>query len=207
MAYALGPVKPWVKDAALKVGPMFGIASIGGYRASARDMGGHPAGLALDFMVNSQAQGERLAAYVQANAAALNVEYVIWWQHIWSVARSSEGWRAMEDRGSATENHHDHVHVNFNSTAGGNVNSLPDAGNANVTNANYSNVGLNLGGIGDAISGTTKIVSWWLNPENLLRVAAFVAGVVLLIIGISRMANVADHVTESTVKIAKEVIS
>jgi hypothetical protein len=27
------------------------------------------------------------------------------------VQRSSEGWRWMEDRGSTTANHYDHVHV------------------------------------------------------------------------------------------------
>jgi hypothetical protein len=32
-------------------------------------------------------------------------------QRIWSVERSSEGWRYVEDRGSATANHYDHVHV------------------------------------------------------------------------------------------------
>jgi hypothetical protein len=36
---------------------------------------------------------------------------VIWSQHIWTVQRSSEGWRAMPDRGSTTANHYDHVHV------------------------------------------------------------------------------------------------
>ncbi|MEP7157788.1 MAG: SH3 domain-containing protein, partial [Chloroflexota bacterium] len=34
-----------------------------------------------------------------------------WSQRIWSVQRSSEGWRPMADRGSTTANHYDHVHV------------------------------------------------------------------------------------------------
>jgi hypothetical protein len=36
---------------------------------------------------------------------------VIWSQQIWTVDRGSEGWRYMEDRGSTTANHYDHVHV------------------------------------------------------------------------------------------------
>jgi hypothetical protein len=32
-------------------------------------------------------------------------------QKIWTVQRGSEGWRGMSDRGSATANHYDHVHV------------------------------------------------------------------------------------------------
>lgn len=72
----------------------------------------HPSGRALDAMVYSDAAlGQRIADYVRANAASLNVDYVIYNQRIWSVARSSEGWRYMADRGSATANHKDHVHV------------------------------------------------------------------------------------------------
>ena len=48
---------------------------------------------------------------MRAHASELGVSYVIWSQHIWSVERGSEGWRAMEDRGSTTANHYDHVHV------------------------------------------------------------------------------------------------
>ena len=47
----------------------------------------------------------------RANYAALGIEYIIYSQRIWSVERGGEGWRAMSDRGSATANHYDHVHV------------------------------------------------------------------------------------------------
>ena len=50
-------------------------------------------------------QGDRLAAYAKTNAQKLGIDYIIWYQRIWSVARASEGWRPMENRGSATENH------------------------------------------------------------------------------------------------------
>lgn len=72
----------------------------------------HPSGRALDAMVyTNSALGDRIAEYVKDHAGELNVDYVIWNQHIWSVARSREGWRYMADRGSTTANHKDHVHV------------------------------------------------------------------------------------------------
>jgi hypothetical protein len=55
--------------------------------------------------------GSAIADYVRAHAGELGVSEVIWAQRIWTVQRSSEGWRPMEDRGSTTANHYDHVHV------------------------------------------------------------------------------------------------
>lgn len=114
--YQLGPVKPWVEAAAYEIGPKFGITEILGWgtRPNPTD---HDDGLALDFMTTVKGTGDPLAAYAQANAARLGITYVIWWQRIWSVQRSSEGWRPMEDRGSITANHKNHVHVSFNPTA------------------------------------------------------------------------------------------
>lgn len=111
-AYNLGAVKPWVKAAAYEAGPMFGIKTIGGYRTSARDPNGHPAGRALDFM--TETTGSALSGYLLANRKRLGVEYVIWQQRINS--GDGRGWRRMEDRGSRTQNHFDHVHANFTAT-------------------------------------------------------------------------------------------
>jgi hypothetical protein len=72
--------------------------------------GDHGSGHALDIMCTGSL-GDAIAAYVRAHAGELGVSYVIWSQHIWTVQRSSEGWRAMADRGSTTANHYDHVHV------------------------------------------------------------------------------------------------
>lgn len=72
--------------------------------------GDHPLGKAVDIMV-SGARGWEIAEFVRANASALGVSYVIYSQKIWSVERSGEGWRSMPNRGSATANHYDHVHV------------------------------------------------------------------------------------------------
>jgi len=72
--------------------------------------GNHGAGLALDIMVSGEA-GWAVAEYVRARAGELGASEVIFSQRIWTVQRSGEGWRAMEDRGSITANHYDHVHV------------------------------------------------------------------------------------------------
>ncbi|ALN13999.1 hypothetical protein DUY81_14415 [Acidipropionibacterium acidipropionici] len=74
----------------------------------------HASGKAVDFMVSDSSTGDAIAAYVRSNASSLGVHYVIWSQKIWNVQRSGEGWRPMEDRGSTTANHYDHVHVSVN---------------------------------------------------------------------------------------------
>ncbi len=69
--------------------------------------------LAADFMVyDNLAMGDAVAQFVIDNAARLNVDYVIWQQRIFMIGGSS--WTPMEDRGSPTANHMDHVHVSFN---------------------------------------------------------------------------------------------
>ncbi|MDR1386129.1 MAG: SH3 domain-containing protein [Propionibacteriaceae bacterium] len=81
-------------------------------------VGDHDMGRAVDIMLpnyrSNQALGEQIAAFFQARAVELNINYIIFNQHIWSVARSREGWRWMADRGSDTENHVDHVHISVN---------------------------------------------------------------------------------------------
>ena len=75
----------------------------------------HPSGHAIDLMLPSyksnEALGWKMARYYQAHASELGVSYIIFHQQIWSVARDSEGWRHMEDRGGDTANHMDHVHI------------------------------------------------------------------------------------------------
>lgn len=82
--------------------------SYGGVRPG--DPGEHGTGRALDIMVD-RATGDRVAAYLQENAARLGVDNVIWRQRIWFVGDDFSDWNAMADRGSATANHMDHVHV------------------------------------------------------------------------------------------------
>ncbi len=83
------------------------VTSYGGLRSD----GEHSQGLALDIMIPDSSTGDAIAEFVRSNAGSLGVSEVIWSQQIWTVERSSEGWRYMEDRGSTTANHYDHVHV------------------------------------------------------------------------------------------------
>ncbi|MBC9735399.1 mucin-2 protein [Nocardioides marmotae] len=82
------------------------ISTYGTFRGD----GEHSQGLAVDIMVSGD-RGWEVAEFVRANHAALGVSYLIYAQKIWSVERAGEGWRSMEDRGSTTANHYDHVHV------------------------------------------------------------------------------------------------
>ncbi len=86
--------------------------TLGGTRASAADPGGHPSGKALDYMVMSDAAlGDAIAQYHIDHWDELGVEYIIWQQRMLSSPGGS--WSSMEDRGSTTANHYDHVHVNY----------------------------------------------------------------------------------------------
>lgn len=71
----------------------------------------HPSGRALDAMVSSIGTGDAVANWARANAGRFGITEVIWNQRIWTTQRAGEGWRAMSDRGSATANHRDHVHI------------------------------------------------------------------------------------------------
>ena len=86
--------------------------------------GHHPsAQRALDILT-SDAYGERpsddnalgdaVAAYALAHQAEHGIWYVIWRQRY----NDGSGWEPMEDRGSITQNHYDHVHVSFEATLG-----------------------------------------------------------------------------------------
>lgn len=75
----------------------------------------HNTGNAIDVMVyGDKALGDRIAAWAQAHAAELDLYDILWYHRIWTPVRSSEGWRTFADRGSATANHMDHVHLGTN---------------------------------------------------------------------------------------------
>lgn len=75
-----------------------------------RSDGEHAQGIAMDIMVAGE-RAWQVAEFLREYYSTFSVNYVIHAQRIWSVERSSEGWRPMEDRGSVTANHYDHVHV------------------------------------------------------------------------------------------------
>ena len=55
--------------------------------------------------------GYDIAAWAQANASRLGILYIIYRQRIWDIRSGSSAWVPMEDRGSITANHYDHVHI------------------------------------------------------------------------------------------------
>ena len=108
---ASGGLQSWPAKVRSCINSRFDVSSIGGYRSGGGD---HGRGLALDVMVGSS-EGNRVAAWALNNADRLNVKYVIWKQRI---AHPGGGWRGMSDRGDATANHYDHVHISFNPGSG-----------------------------------------------------------------------------------------
>jgi peptidoglycan DL-endopeptidase CwlO len=82
--------------------------------------GEHPLGRACDFAANptgfvdapatgaDKAYGDRLAAWLLANASRLAVLYVIWYRQIWL---PSSGWRTYHGDGTPAGDHVNHVHL------------------------------------------------------------------------------------------------
>jgi hypothetical protein len=83
------------------------ITQYGGWDAH----GEHSSGKALDIMTSDVQLGNAIAAFLQAHAGELNIFDILWRQQIWTTQRAGDGWRRFADRGSATANHYDHVHV------------------------------------------------------------------------------------------------
>ncbi|WP_349827634.1 ligand-binding protein SH3 [Brevibacterium litoralis] len=81
------------------------VSSYGGVR---NDPGSdHHTGHAVDIMITGST-GDAIAEFVLDNASELGIKYVIWEQ---AIAYPGGGWSGMSDRGGATANHYDHVHV------------------------------------------------------------------------------------------------
>ena len=110
-----GAIKPQVQTAANQVisnVPGADAITLGGTRASATDPDGHPSGKALDYMVlGDTALGNAIVQYHIDHWDELGVEYIIYRQRMLQSPNGS--WSTMEDRGSPTANHMDHVHVNY----------------------------------------------------------------------------------------------
>ncbi|MBD8079503.1 SH3 domain-containing protein [Cellulosimicrobium arenosum] len=84
------------------------VTSYGGIRPG--DSGDHGTGRAVDIMITGET-GWEIARYLQANAGSLGITYVIYQQQRWMAGDATSSWIPMEDRGSTTANHYDHVHV------------------------------------------------------------------------------------------------
>ena len=93
-----------------EVANAYGITSFSTYRPG--DPGDHGKGLAVDFMVPVGSQlGDDVANYAVNSMGNHKISYVIWEQQIYG--DWDHQWKQMEDRGSVTANHYDHVHVSF----------------------------------------------------------------------------------------------
>jgi len=91
----------------------------------------HPDGRACDFTFGrvgafpDAADTERgwvLASWLQLNAGALQVDYLIWAGRIWSLARAGDGWRpynggGMYDPTDPTGGHYNHVHASVDDSS------------------------------------------------------------------------------------------
>jgi len=112
-------ITPRMRGVRDEVDRRFGpFPAIGCYRPGGD--GEHPLGRACDFMLSSGGvmpaaasiqKGYDIAAWAQANASRLGIMYIIYRQRIWDARMASSGWVPMEDRGSITANHYDHVHI------------------------------------------------------------------------------------------------
>ena len=110
-------VTPRMRNVRTIVDQKFGpFPTIGCFRAGDQD---HGTGTACDFMESTggkmpsskaQSHGDRVAQYAIDHASSLGVKYIIWKQRIYDI-RAGGGWDPMEDRGSITANHFDHVHI------------------------------------------------------------------------------------------------
>lgn len=113
---AQGGLVPRVAKIADRIQSMFHPDSIGGYRPE-DGYGEHSTGRAIDIMIGTdQAKGNRIASWIYHNAGPLGLMWEIWRQRI---RHPGGDWRAMEDRGSPTANHMDHVHAFFSPGGGG----------------------------------------------------------------------------------------
>lgn len=84
------------------------VKSVGGYRATSLSV--HQFGRAIDFMTfSNNSQGYAIRDFLVAHAKEFGIDHIIYMQQIWTPYRPT--WRHMADRGSATANHLDHVHV------------------------------------------------------------------------------------------------
>ncbi len=108
-AYSQAYLQPNANALYSAIRTLFGIWNIGGYRAG--DPQDHGTGRAIDVMTSSFAEGDAVAAWTQAHSGEFGVKYIIWKQRIWFPGNGPDQWRWMEDRGSITQNHYDHVHI------------------------------------------------------------------------------------------------
>lgn len=111
-----GCITPTMSSLLTQVGATFGSNPTYCWRAGGGD---HAQGRACDVMFapggtypgpEATAAGWGLATWMQANAGALGIDYIIWQGQIWIASLSGRGWAPYNGYGP-TAGHYDHVHV------------------------------------------------------------------------------------------------
>lgn len=96
------------------------IEVIGGWRAVGGAADDHVEGRAIDIMTplgsyeETGELGDEINAWIWAHADEFNLDYTIWEQRFYQEPSNTDSPKpanTMEDRGSITENHYDHVHA------------------------------------------------------------------------------------------------
>ena len=88
------------------------IREVGGYRPDSLHW--HPDGLALDIMVpgwntpGGKAFGDQVLRFLMTNKSTLGIDHAIWRQ---AIHYDGDGGQMMDNHGSPTQNHMDHIHV------------------------------------------------------------------------------------------------
>lgn len=114
------------------------VKMVGGWRPS-DPYPDHPSGRAVDIMMPNGGKGkdkklgDEIAAYFQEHADEYGVEYILWRQRTWTAGDGLNKWKDMEDRGSPTANHMDHVHITVKGDANTIAKELIEAGGPTPT--------------------------------------------------------------------------
>lgn len=102
----LKPIAVLMRRLMFKLWPK--INDIGGYRAN-DPYPEHPSGRALDVMTPDLKTGDEVNGWVHANSKKFPIEHTLWKQKF--RPQGDPNGSPMEDRGSPTQNHMDHVHA------------------------------------------------------------------------------------------------
>lgn len=106
-----GDVRPHVRAVGCALASQFNVSILGRRPTGAN--ANHPDGVAIDIMTGTNSSlGQSIADCAHAHFAKWNLTDIIWNQAI----STGGAFRAMEDRGSRTANHKDHVHLSFDRT-------------------------------------------------------------------------------------------
>ena len=62
--------------------------------------------------------GWEVTNWMKDHAETLGIEYLIWQNTIWSLARDDEGWRLYPHGTDITSRHDDHLHATLASSGG-----------------------------------------------------------------------------------------